>query len=224
LLKELGIYENTLIFFCSDNGYGPEGTITKQEQARGIPTLDQFFAHRGPFRGAKGDVHEGGLRVPMIAHWPARIRRARVSDVAWAFWDFLPTAAELAEVPVPCRTDGVSIVPTLRGREDKQPQREFFYWEFFGSEGLEQAVRIGNHRVFRAQTSAPIEVYDVVGDIREQQDLAAARPDLVARAEALFRSEHTPSLYNPTLGETVEDWEARVKAAGVRLPQNVDLF
>ena len=223
LLRELGIAENTLTFFCSDNGYAGMGYVPKEARALGVPSFEEFFGNRGPFRGAKGDAHEGGLRVPMIAHWPAVIRGARVSDFAWAFWDFLPTAAELAGAAAP-PTDGLSLAPLLRGDRARQSEHEFLYWEFLGRHGLEQAVRLGRFRAFRPKTEAPTKVYDLADDPAEKRDLAASHPGLVARAEELFVREHTPSLYFPTLGETVKQWQGRVKAQGVVLPRNVDLF
>lgn len=223
LLDELGVAENTLVFFCSDNGYATEGYVPKEARARGVPSIEEFFGNRGPFRGGKGDLHEGGLRVPMIAHWPAAIRKARASDFVWAFWDFLPTAAELAGVEAP-PSDGVSIAPLLRGEPERQEEHEFLYWEFYGRDGLEQAVRLGRWRAFRPRTDAPTEVYDALDDPGEERDLAAARPEVRARAEELFVREHAPSPYFPTLGETIDEWRARAEAEGARLAQNVDLF
>jgi len=224
LLSELDIHDNTLMFFCSDNGYSPMGTIPKRLTDAGVPSLEEFFGHRGPWRGGKGDLREGGLRVPMIAHWPAVVRQARTSDLPWAFWDFLPTAARLARAEMPARCDGQSIAAALLGREADQPRRERFYWEFFGAEGLEQAARIGGFWAYRPHAAAPVEVYDVAADPGETDDLAGRRGDVAAKAAELFVREHEPTPYNPTIGETLKDWSARVKAEVGDLPQNIDTF
>ncbi len=223
LLKELDLLDNTLIFFCSDNGYSPMDEIPRELIDRGVPTLDEFFHHRGPFKGGKGDLHEGGLRVPMIAHWPAGITQPGVCDHPWAFWDLMPTAAELAQADCPT-TDGISIVPTLTGQPDRQQAHEFLYWEFWGAGGLEQSVRIGDCRCWKAGTDAPIEVYDIVHDGMETENLARARADLVQRAAELMESQHAESAYFPNPGETMDDWKARAARQGAQLTDNIETF
>lgn len=223
-LREMDVYENTLIFFCSDNGYSPFDAIPAEKRQAGAPTLEEFFDHRGPFRGGKGDLHEGGLRVPCLAHWPARIDGARTSQLAWAFWDLLPTAAELAEVDNVPPTDGISIAPTLLGNEGNQKTHEFLYWEFYGAEGLGQSVVIDRYRAWRGNAQMPIEVYDVVADGMEASDLAERTPDIVQRAQELFESEHTPNPWFPDPGETMQQWKARAQQAGTPLPDNIETY
>jgi arylsulfatase A-like enzyme len=224
LLRKLDIYENTLIFFCSDNGYSPFDAIPAEKREAGAPDLDGFFHHRGPFRGGKGDLHEGGLRVPALAHWPAQIHGARQSDIAWAFWDLLPTAAELARADDVPPNDGLSIVPTLLGDEASQPEHDFLYWEFFGADGLEQSAVIGPYRAWRGNAEMPIEVHDVTTDGMETRDLAAERPEIVEQARERFAAEHTRSAYFPSPGETLEDWKNRAAREGTRLMDNINTF
>ncbi len=224
LLRRLGVYENTLIVFCGDNGYSPMGAVPQEKLDAGAPDLDGFFRHRGPFHGAKGDLHEGGLRVPCLAHWPARIDDRRTSDHPWAFWDFLPTAADLAGADEGPPTDGLSIAPLLEGRDADQPEHEFLYWEFFGSKGLEQSAVLGPYRAWRAAADQPVEVYDVTRDGMETRDLAAERPEIVCRAEQLFESEHTESPYFPNPGETLEQWRERAERQGAELFDNIETF
>src|SRR4029077_17669752 len=123
----------TLVIFTSDNGAGHKA---------GLP----LFNGTGPFRGAKGDVYEGGLRVPMIARWPERIAPGTVSDYPWAFWDLLPTATDLAGVKTP-KTDGVSVTPVLLGKPETPP-RDYLYWESH-QKGFHQAIRQGQWKGVR---------------------------------------------------------------------------
>src|SRR5207302_3591293 len=126
-LKSLGLDENTLVIFSSDNGAHREGGHDPE-----------FFHSHGPLRGIKRDLYEGGIRVPTLARWPGKIKAGQVSDQVWAFWDLLPTAAELAGVGPPQGLDGISMVNALLG--NKQQDHEYLYWEFH-ERGFSQAVR-----------------------------------------------------------------------------------
>src|SRR5688500_2277825 len=117
LLKELKIYENTIIFFSSDNGPHKEATHNPE-----------FFDSNGPLRGIKRDLYDGGIRTPFLASWPGVIRAGQVNDSVCAFWDMLPTFAEIASARTPSGLDGISFAPALHGRP--LPQREYLYWEF----------------------------------------------------------------------------------------------
>ncbi len=175
LLGDLGIEENTLVFFTSDNGPSAE-TVHDPE----------FFDSNGPLRGVKRDVYEGGIRVPMLVRWPGRVLAGRVSDFVWAFWDFLPTAAELAGLPVPKQTDGISVLPTLLGRN--QPGHEYLYWDYGHVRPVfKQAARWRNWKGVRNGVSSPIELYDLEADIGETRDLAAEHPDVVDRIRRIFQ-------------------------------------
>jgi len=150
-LKTMKIDTNTIIFFSSDNGPHKEGRVDPE-----------FFHASGPFRGIKRDMYEGGIRVPMIARWPGKIKPGVASDQVWAFWDFLPTAAEIAGVKPPPNIDGISILPTLLGQKQTN-QHEFLYWEFH-EKGSKQAVRRGDWKGIRLEPGKPLELYDLKND------------------------------------------------------------
>ncbi len=182
LLKELKIDDNTLVFFASDNGAGHKS---------GIP----LFHSTGPFRGAKSEVWEGGIRAPMLARWPGKIKAGAVSEQPWAFWDFLPTAAELAGAKPPANIDGISVVPALTGK--KQPQHEFLYWENHGKR-FEQAVRMGDWKAIRQGLDGKIALYDLASDIGETTDLALENPGVVKRIAEILRTVRTEAPEYPT--------------------------
>jgi arylsulfatase A-like enzyme len=143
----------------------------------------------GRLRGFKRGMYEGGLRQAAIARWPGVVPAGRVSDEPWAFWDFLPTAAELAGVRIPaaCKTDGLSLVSFLKG--GAAPKRECFYWELHERRFI-QAVRFGDWKAVRNAPGGPIELYDLAKDGAESADLAERHPDIMARADALMKREH----------------------------------
>ncbi len=181
-LDELGLRDDTVVFFCSDNG------------APARDGLAEFFGSTGGLRGYKGSLNEGGIRAPMIVRWPGRIPAGRRSDVPWGGWDFLPTAAALAGTRPPPGIDGIDMMPFLRGRT---PARErTFYWEHHGGTVL-QAVRVGDLKAIRTGLNGPVEVYDLRVDPAETRDLAATRPEFVAHATELFRTARTESTHWP---------------------------
>jgi arylsulfatase A len=180
LLKELQIDENTVVFIAGDNGSSFNPTSE----------LGRHFNQAGNgLRGFKRDLYEGGLRQAAIVRWPGKVPAGRVSEEPWAFWDFFPTAVELAHAKMPpgFQPDGLSLVSFLRG--GPAPKREYFYWELHEQASL-QAVRFGDWKAVRNGPSAPIELYDLKTDPGELKDLAAERPALVARAEALMKAAH----------------------------------
>jgi arylsulfatase len=185
-LKDLGLYDNTLILFTSDNGPTYTG---------GADT--PFFDSAAPFRTtrgwAKGYVHEGGIRVPLIASWPGHIEPGSVTDRLTAFYDYLPTLGEVAGVPVPGPTDGISFLPTLKGRNG--PVHDFLYWEFPEYNG-QQAVRMGRWKGIRKDIQdgkLDIALYDLETDAREQNDRAPEHPDVVEQIRQIMAREHQPS-------------------------------
>ena len=210
-LKELGVYDNTLIVYVSDNGYSAAGVSRN-------PTADEWFHHRGPWKGKKGDLGQGGIRVPAIAAWPGKIAPGSVSDHVWAFWDFLPTAAEILGVSPPERCDGISILPTLLGRPEEQEEHEYLYWEY----NDEQSMRIGNRYVYRPHPDRPIEVYDCDEDPGQFVDLAAKEPELAAFAAEVFQREHETNIWFPAPGQSREDWLRVLADRGLTPPNNVD--
>jgi len=180
LLVRLGIAERTLLLFTSDNG--------PHRDAGADPA---FFGSAGPLRGHKGSLYEGGIRVPLIAWWPGTIKPGVVTSHASAFWDFLPTAAELAGVDPPQGVDGISYLPTLQDDSEHQRQHEFLYWELHGHE-TQQAVRFGDWKAVR-RGDRSTELFDLKGDPAESRNLAPSHPDIVQQAESLMKSAHTPS-------------------------------
>lgn len=165
-LKEQGIDRDTLVIFTSDNGPHKEGGIDPD-----------FFNSSGPLRGIKRDLYEGGIRVPMIARWPGRIEPGAVCGHISAFWDMLPTFAELAGAEIPAEIDGISMVPALLGKD--QPQHEYLYWEFHEGSS-KQAIRMGRWKAVRLAPSRPIELYDLETDLGEQRDIADRHPEVIA--------------------------------------------
>jgi arylsulfatase A-like enzyme len=183
-LRRKGLEENTLVIFASDNGPHREGGHDPA-----------FFHSRGPLRGLKRDLYEGGIRVPVIANWKGKIAPGQVSDHTWAFWDFLPTAAELAGARVPAGIDGISICPTLMGRKQKPP--EYLYWEFYEG-GFQQAVRQGDWKLVRQAPKLKLELFNLKDDLGETRDLSARHPDVVKRLESLMAAAHKDHPAFPT--------------------------
>jgi arylsulfatase A-like enzyme len=188
VLRERGMADNTIVFFTSDNGPHREGGADPD-----------FFDSNGPLRGIKRALYEGGIRVPMIVRWPGKIAAGAANHQPWAFWDALPTLAGLAGARVPSGLDGISIVPTLLGEKaagSRQEQHEYLYWEFH-ERGSGQAVRIADWKAVRTKADQPIEVYDLTDDLGEEHDVAAKHPDVVAKAEGLFKSARSDSPHWP---------------------------
>ncbi|TXF87962.1 sulfatase-like hydrolase/transferase [Neolewinella aurantiaca] len=181
-LRELGELENTLVLFTSDNGPHTESGHHPE-----------FFASNGQTQGYKRDVYEGGIRVPMLAYWAGRVPQGVVTDRVASGQDVLPTIAAAAGAKVPDGVDGISFLPVLLGEE--QPLRDTLNWEFHkpgdNPRNFRQAARMGDFKAVRYGTNVAIEVYDLSKDIAEAYDIAAERPDLVARAERIFREERT---------------------------------
>ncbi len=179
LLKELGLDGDTLVIFTSDNG-----------GAQGKSADSDFFRSNGDFRGYKGMIYEGGIRVPLIARWPGKIKPGTVTAHPSAFWDFLPTAADIAGVQTPVASDGISFLPTLLGME--QPAHDYLYWEFKANGVAMQAVRMGDWKAVKLGDE-PLAFYNLVEDPGERNDVAGDQAELVKRAEAMLRRARTPS-------------------------------
>ncbi len=179
-LQELKIDDNTVVFFSSDNGPHKEGGVDPK-----------FFQSAGPLRGIKRDLYEGGIRVPMIVRWPGHIKPGGVSKQVWSFWDFLPTAAEIAMTKAPSEIDGISMLPALLGRSQTN-QHAFLYWEVH-ERGFQQAVRMGRWKAVRPQTGEPLELYDLETDLAEKNNVASSHPEIVAKIESYLKSARTDS-------------------------------
>ena len=179
-LEEQGLDRDTLVILAGDNGPHREGGATPQ-----------FFGSSGPLRGLKRDLYEGGIRVPFIARWPGKIEPDSTADHISAFWDFLPTCAELAGADVPEGIDGLSMVPTLLGQADRQERHESLYWEF----KEKRAVRMGNWKAVRlGGEDGKLELYNLGNDIAEEHDLSEQHPEIIARiGEIMKMSRDAPT-------------------------------
>ncbi|TWU48163.1 arylsulfatase [Rubripirellula reticaptiva] len=193
LLRELKIAGNTLIVFSGDNG--SSFSINSE-----IGTL--FEQDSNGLRGYKRNLYEGALRQAAFAWWPGTVPAGRVSDEPWAFWDFLPTCAELAgtEVPSDQPVDGLSLVSFLKGGE--APKRDYFYWELHEGKPV-RAIRFGDWKAVKPFNQS-IELYDLASDRGEQKNVADTHADIVARAQTLMDEAHTPSARWPLTGNTDE--------------------
>ena len=183
-LKELKIDDNTLVIVAGDNGssFAPTTEIGK--------LFNQSMG--GALRGYKRTLYEGGLRQACLMRWPGQVPAGRVCDEPWAFWDFLPTCADLvgAKLPASVKTDGRSVLALWKGGE--APPRPCFYWELHeaGQASL-QAVRFGSWKAVRPSPSNPIELYDLAKDPGERTNLAKMHPEIVTKAQELMAQEHT---------------------------------
>ncbi|NME70146.1 arylsulfatase [Flammeovirga aprica] len=177
-LREKGFDENTIVIFSSDNGPHIEGGADPY-----------FFNSNGPFKGVKRDLYEGGIRVPMIVSWKGVVTEGSTSDHPSAFWDVLPTFAEIvgAEIPQDHNIDGISFLPTLKGKQQKE--HEYMYWEFHGGGGR-VATRFGKWKGVQYHLNKPekskIELYDLSVDAGEEKDVSAQYPEIVEKVKTIF--------------------------------------
>lgn len=185
LLKELGIDDNTLVSFTSDNGPHMEGGHDPR-----------FFDSNGPLRGHKRDLYEGGIRVPFIARWPGKIKPGTTNDLPVAMWDVVPTCLEIAGVKAPAGIDGISYLPALLGEMDRQVKHPYLYWAFY-ERGGKQAVRWGKWKGVRNNVGknpgSTLELYDLSRDIGETANLAEQNPKIVQQLDAFMVDAYTPS-------------------------------
>ncbi len=186
LIKRMGLDDNTVVFFSSDNGPHKEGGVNPE-----------FFDSNGPLRGIKRDLYEGGIRVPLIVRWPGKIKAGSVSNHVSAFWDFFPTAAEIADVKAPDDIDGISFVPSLLGERHNQQKHDFLYWEFQRQNIFNQAARMGNWKGVRFGFDMLIELYNLKQDIGETKNVADENPEIVSRIEEYLQTARSESKYWP---------------------------
>ena len=183
-LKELGLEKNTIVLFSSDNGPHLEGG--------GDP---DYFDSNGPLKGYKRDLYEGGIREPMIAWWPGKIKKGSTTDHISAFWDVMPTLVELAGAKMPENIDGISFLPTLLGK-DGQKKHESLYWEFHEQNGR-QAVRKDNWKLVRYNVLNPnkttTELYDLSKDLGENNNVAEKYPEIVKDLMQILSHSRVPS-------------------------------
>ncbi len=194
LLRELGIDNNTLVVFTSDNGP--------------VKVMSDHFDSNGPFRGYKLDLYEGGIREPMVVRWPGHIRPGTESNRVTAAWDILPTLCELTGAAAPKPIDGLSFVATLLSQKETR-QHDYLYWEYFETNYNwknpdnklprvyldKQAVRMGDWKAVRTdlftKPDAPLELYNLKTDVGETTNVAAQHPDLIKKMTDLFRTART---------------------------------
>jgi arylsulfatase A-like enzyme len=194
LLDSLGLSENTLFIFSSDNGPHKEEVDP------------EFFNSNGALRGVKRDLYEGGIRVPFVAVWPGRIAPGTQSDLPTAFWDYVPTLGAVAGAKVDQgAVDGISFLPTLLGNASEQKRHEYLYWEFAEGNFKAQAVRAGQWKLVRTFSSDTYELYDLSNDLSEENDLAASHPEELARLQAYMEEAH---VLNPTYALPFEKEES----------------
>ena len=180
-LKKLGLDKNTIVIFTSDNGPHNEGGADPE-----------FFKSSGPLRGIKRDLYEGGIREPMIARFPGKIKPGSVTDQVSTFWDVMPAFAELTGTKASSNTDGISFLPTLFG-EPGQKQHDYLYWEFH-EQGGKIAVTKGNWKAVWLNVNLPgkttVELYDISKDIHEDNNVAAQHPEIVAELYEIAKKSH----------------------------------
>ncbi|MDO6602881.1 arylsulfatase [Arenibacter palladensis] len=184
-VNDLGIADNTIIIFTSDNGPHLEGGADPD-----------YFDSNGLLKGYKRDLYEGGIRVPMMVKWPNKIKPGTVTGHVSAFWDVFPTLAEIVGVKETPGLDGISLLPTLLGKSTEQKEHEYLYWEFH-EKGGRQAVRMGDWKAVKYNVlqnpDARIELYDLSQDTGEANNVAADFPEVVAEMESILERARTPS-------------------------------
>lgn len=187
-LKRQGLEKNTIVMFSSDNGPHSEGGADPE-----------FFNSSGPFRGIKRDLYEGGIRVPFIVWGPGKVKAESKNDQPSAFWDILPTIADVCQIKSPGITDGISLYPSLYGKSG-QKKHKYLYWEFH-EQGGKIAVRYGKWKgIILNYTKNPnenMELYDLSKDIHEDTNVAGQHPAIVKKIHELIKSSRTSSdLFN----------------------------
>jgi arylsulfatase A len=186
-LTELGLTNNTIVIFASDNGPHLEGGADPE-----------YFNSNGDLKGYKRDMYEGGIRTPMLIRWPARVKPGSTSDHISAFWDILPTFADITGARIPDNIDGISFLPELLG--NKQKQHDYLYWEFHELGG-KIAVRTGNWKAVKLNVDnspqGETELYNLSTDIGEENNLASSNPEIVKKMEKIMKEAHKPSAIFP---------------------------
>ena len=208
LLKELGLEDNTIVFFAGDNGGQPR--FQSKEKPGGF-----FGPNVNPktgvvFRGSKGNLYEGGLRIPSIVRWPGKIKAGTVSDLLWYQPDLMPTLAELTGAKVPADIDGLSILPELLGEKAtgrKQQQHKFLYWEYRG----QTAVRMQHWKAIRPGQDKDWELYNLKDDISETTSIADKHPGILKKMIAFARQSHTPVIAGTYTDRTAHNRDREAK-------------
>lgn len=203
LLKELGLEDNTLVFFSGDNG--GNDYFKDEEHPRGF-----FGANVNPetgeeFRGTKGTLYEGGLRIPVIARWPGKIQPGRKSDLLWYFPDVMATACDVAGIKPVSDTDGISVLPELLGQQ--QAEHKYLYWEI----GTQTAVRWNTWKLYRKAPNADWELYNLADDISESNSVAASHPDVLKTMIGFAEQAHSPAIEGTFHDREIHERDRRAK-------------
>jgi arylsulfatase A len=193
-LTDLGLEKNTIVIFASDNGPHLEGGADPD-----------YFNSNGVLKGYKRDLYEGGIRTPMLVRWPGKVAKGSESDHISAFWDVLPTFAEISGAEIPEGIDGISFLPVLLGK--KQKHHEYLYWEFH-EQGGKLAVRMGNWKAVKLNVDktprGETELYDLSIDIGETRNVASPNPEIVKKIEEIMAKAHEQSDVFPFAFETAK--------------------
>jgi arylsulfatase len=224
-LKENGEYENTIVFFASDNGYSMSG-YTDRGNAPYWPD-DPWLKNKGPFTGGKFSVLEGGCRIPFFVNWPGKIKPAVFDDPVW-LPDFFPTAAELAGADVSdIILDATSLIPIINGDTETFVPHDYLYF----SKNREQALRMGEWKAYRKSPDAPTELYKVEEDTYTENNLANQHPEIVSKMNQIMDTEYTPHEWYWNPNESFQDYQKKkekaVKTGNVLpafRPNGIELF
>ena len=193
-LAELGLDQDAVVMFSSDNGPHDEGGHNTET-----------FDPNGPLRGMKRDLYEGGIRVPMIVRWPGRTPAGSVSDQIGYFGDLMATVADLAGVEPTGNLDSISLLPSITGQPERQRQHDYLYWEFY-ERGGKQALRQGRWKAIRMPLfTGRTQLYDLSSDLGEAHDISAEHPRLVEALQLLMGVAHTPHPGWHPQGEAKQD-------------------
>ncbi|EMI46891.1 arylsulfatase [Rhodopirellula sp. SWK7] len=200
-LVELGIDDDTLVFYTSDNG--PNQPFAKSIQSN------------SPFQGIKRELNEGGIRAAMAVRWPGHVPVGMTSDFIWDMRDVFPTLCDVANAETPSNLDGISVLPTLLGKH--QQPHDHLYWEF--SAGSQQAVRMGNWKGIRNGTHGAVRLFDLANDPSESNDLASSNAEVASRIARIMDASHVPSPFWP-LQEKVSPKKNRKKQPAKNVSEN----
>jgi arylsulfatase A-like enzyme len=216
LLKELNLEDNTIVFFTGDNG--GQDRFRSDGYPRGYFGPNKNPVNGVEFRGGKGNLYEGGLRIPFWVRWPGRIKAGQVSDLVFYQPDVMPTLAELTGTKAP-QHDGVSILPELLGAEvvgRAQAKHDFLYWEY----GSQVAVRMGSWKAIQPKKNGDWELYDLSQDISETTDVASKHPDHLARIREFAAKSHTPVMPGTFAQRIDHERDRQAKFGSSRPPQS----
>lgn len=211
LVKELGLDEKTFVMFSGDNG--GNDYFPSEEQPKGVHGANKHPVTGAEFRGNKGQLYEGGLRVPVVARWPGKIEPGRVSDMLCYFPDFLPTVAEVAGAKTPDDIDGISLIPEMIGEAKAgraQSKHKYLYWEYVG----QTAIRMGQWKAYQAKPNSKWELYDLVSDPGESKNLADEQAAILKELQALAVEAHQPQVEGSFISTELHERDRAAKFGG----------